>query len=76
MRFIHHRVVTTLLGIVENIQQPLLLIIQLKMESAKEMLCSSTIPLEEIAYELRSDTHFHFSKRFKEGPGLHQLSFD
>ncbi len=33
MRFIHHRVVTTLLGVIENIQQPLLLIIQIKMES-------------------------------------------
>ncbi len=40
------------------------------------MLCSSMIPLEEIANELRSDTHFYFSKRFKEGPGLYQFTLD
>jgi len=49
--------------------------IQLKIERAKEMLRSPTIPVKEIAYELRFESHFYFSKLFKEKTGLTPTAF-
>jgi len=49
--------------------------IQLKIERAKELLCSPAIPVKEIAYELRFESHFYFSKLFKEKTGLTPTAF-
>ena len=39
------------------------------------MLRSPTIPVKEIAYELRFESHFYFSKLFKEKTGLTPTAF-
>ncbi|MEJ2883616.1 helix-turn-helix transcriptional regulator [Pedobacter sp. GR22-6] len=44
--------------------------IQLKIEKAKELLSDHSIPVKEIAYELRFESHFYFSKLFKAKTGL------
>ncbi|MET3113152.1 AraC-like DNA-binding protein [Pedobacter sp. CG_S7] len=44
--------------------------LQLKIEKAKEMLCSSNAPIKEIFIELNFDSSFYFSKIFKEKTGL------
>jgi len=49
--------------------------IQLKIEKAKKLLCNPAIPVKEIAYELRFESHFYFSKLFKEKTGLTPTAF-
>ena len=49
--------------------------IQLKIEKAKEMLSNPAIPVKEIAYELCFESHFYFSKLFKEKTGLTPTAF-
>jgi len=49
--------------------------IQLKIERAKELLRSPAIPVKEIAYELRFESHFYFSKLFKEKTGFTPTAF-
>ncbi len=49
--------------------------IQLKIEKAKEMLSNPAIPIKEIAYELCFESHFYFSKLFKEKTGLTPTAF-
>ncbi|MCQ6957775.1 AraC family transcriptional regulator [Mucilaginibacter aquariorum] len=44
--------------------------IQLKVERAKELLNNPDIPIKQIAYDLRFDSYFYFSKMFKEKTGM------
>jgi len=50
-------------------------LIQLKIEKSKEMLCDPARSVKEIAYDLRFDTSFYFSKLFKEKTGLTPVQF-
>ncbi|MBL4676609.1 MAG: helix-turn-helix transcriptional regulator [Mucilaginibacter sp.] len=43
--------------------------IQLKIERAKELLNNPEIPIKQIAYDLRFDNYYYFSKMFKEKTG-------
>lgn len=44
--------------------------LQLKIEKAKDLLCSSNIPIKEISIDLNFESSFYFSKLFKEKTGL------
>jgi AraC-like DNA-binding protein len=44
--------------------------IQLKIERAKELLNNPDLPIKEIAYDLKFQNYFYFSKLFKEKTGI------
>jgi AraC-like DNA-binding protein len=50
-------------------------LIQLKIEKSKELLCDPAKSIKEIAYELKFDNNFYFSKLFKEKTGLTPAQF-
>jgi AraC-like DNA-binding protein len=50
-------------------------LIQLKIEKSKELLCDTSKSIKEIAYELKFDNNFYFSKQFKEKTGLTPAQF-
>jgi AraC-like DNA-binding protein len=50
-------------------------LIQLKIEKSKELLADPEKSIKQIAYELKFDTNFYFSKLFKEKTGLTPAAF-
>ena len=50
-------------------------LIQIKIEKSKELLCDTSKSIKEIAYELKFDNNFYFSKLFKEKTGLTPAQF-
>nr|WP_294895147.1 AraC family transcriptional regulator [uncultured Pedobacter sp.] len=49
--------------------------IQLKIQKAKELLTDSKTPIKEIAYELKFESAYYFSKLFKQKVGLTPLQY-
>lgn len=50
-------------------------IIRLKIDKAKELLIDPTVPIKEIAHELKFESYFYFSKLFKDKTGLAPSEF-